>query len=246
MICGTNALAMEAIKVTDLLVSPTSDVYELGSVPSGVITAVFSDGSVEDVSSKISTDISVITIDTTAILYSFKGASVSQTVSNVKKTVFPGSIPVLKGGSNNGSYTISDSEYFVKVNQASTNETSPILSLAIDATDFSKITINAKRMHAWNWTNVGYWLLSAANWKSGTNYGVPSTYLASGVNRSKCAFIYEKTTGGTSYNVTESLDYDISSLTGTYYLDIGTYAHSDNQDKREAIVRVYSVELFRD
>ena len=83
MICGTNALAMEAIKVTDLLVSPTSDIYELGSVPSGIITAVFSDGSVEDVSSKVSTDISAITIDTTAILYSFKGASVSQTFSNV-------------------------------------------------------------------------------------------------------------------------------------------------------------------
>lgn len=246
MICGTNAFSAEGTSVVELLVNPISDICEFGSSPSGTITAVWSNGETEDVTSKASTSVSTITMDTTEIIYSFRGKSVTQTVSNIKKTMFPGNVPVLKDGNNNGSYTISDSEYFVKVNQASTVENSPILSLSMDLTNYSTMRITSQRLHAWNNTWVGYWLLSEANWKSGSNVGLPSAYLNNGANKSKCAVFYQMSTGGTAYHVTETLDYDISSLNGIYYLDIGTRTSSDNQDKREAIMRIYEILLLRD
>lgn len=159
------------------------------------------------------------------------------------KMIFPGSNPVLKVGVNNGSYSITDSEYYVKVNQASTAENSPILSLKMDVTKYNVLRITSKRQHAWNYTWVGYWLLSEANWKSGSNVGLPSSYLNNGANKSKCSMFAQWNTGG-AYNVTATIDYDISALTGIYYLDIGTRTSSDNQDKREAIMRIYNVELL--
>lgn len=160
------------------------------------------------------------------------------------KTIFPGSTPVLKVGVNNGSYTIKDSEYLVKVNQASRVENSPILSLKMDVTKYNVLRITSKHQHAWNYTWAGYWLLSEANWKSGSNVGLPSSYLNNGANKSKCSMFAQWSTGG-AYDTRQTIDYDISNLSGIYYLDIGTQTSSDNQDTREAIMRIYNVELIK-
>ena len=160
-------------------------------------------------------------------------------VWKAESQVFPGSTPTVKA-TRDGSYSIGSSNYYCTV--SSTNGQSPILSMAMDFTDWSTLQITSRAVGAWNYTNMGYWVLSSSNWKSG-NWGYPTSYLNSGALQSLCTFRWEKTSAGARTDVTETKTYDISGLSGTYYLDCGTYAHSDNSDARTATIYISSIIL---
>lgn len=157
------------------------------------------------------------------------------------KVVFPNTNPVLKAQPS-GTYGIETTRYWCR--SQGRNSNSPILSMHMDLTKYKTLSVTSQVIQAWNHTYTGYWLLSEANWKSGT-WNTPRAYLAGGTSQSKCAFRYEQTTGGTSKNITETKTYDISSLSGIYYLDCGAVTASDNADSRTATVYIQEIVLLK-
>lgn len=101
--------------VSSLSVSPASTTYEVSATSSGTVTATYTNGKTQTVSA--TTSPSTIAYNTTSVTFSYGGKTVSQTVSNVTKTMFYNSGVTWTGyqsGGSSGAHSLSTTQMVMK------------------------------------------------------------------------------------------------------------------------------------
>lgn len=217
MICGTNARGTP-VTLVELLVSPSSTMYENGATPSGTVTAVYSNGTEIDVTAEAAMSVSSIAYNTTEVIFSYEDLSVSQTVSNVTYTLFYNSAITWSGfqsGGSAGAHSISTTQIYMangnnggygyratSVNLSQWNYISVTytISTSISTDTFFKVKYAAG--NAWN---TDYDIISITNSASVTN-ATRKQALTSGLGNRQiqiAAHSYSSASGGFKVYVTK-------------------------------------------